>query len=119
MMKPTRILQVFSRMDRGGAETMIMTYYRNMDKSKIQFDFVVHTNEIGAFVNEILDLGGKIYRMPRYKLTNHFNYIRKWKELLEKHPEYKVIHGHYFTISALYFYAAKKFDIIKIGHSHN
>ena len=45
-MHPIRILHVFGRVDRGGAETMIMNLYRNIDKSLIQFDFAVHTNDI-------------------------------------------------------------------------
>ena len=42
MDKPIRVLQVMSSMNRGGAETMIMNIYRNIDRSKVQFDFVVH-----------------------------------------------------------------------------
>src|SRR5690554_3446236 len=113
-MQPVRVLQVFSRLDRGGAETMIMTFYRNLDKSKIQFDFVVHTNEKCVFDDEVKALGGKIYRMPRYTILNHLQYVRLWKKLLQKHPEYKIIHGHFFTISAVYFSVARKFNLIRI-----
>ena len=42
MSEPIRILNLFTIMNRGGAETMVMNYYRNVDKSKIQFDFMVH-----------------------------------------------------------------------------
>jgi glycosyltransferase involved in cell wall biosynthesis len=105
-------------MDRGGAETMIMSYYRNIDRSRIQFDFVVHTHEKCAFDDEIESLGGNIYRFPRYNLKNHFQYVKLWKDLLKGHPEYKIIHGHYFTISAIYFAVAGKFNTIRIGHSH-
>ena len=115
---PIRVLQVFSSMDRGGAETMIMTYYRNIDRNKVQFDFVVHTNKKCAFDDEIQSLGGRIYQMPRYNLKNHFKYVQLWKDLLNAHPEYKIIHGHYFTISAIYFSVAKNFNKIRIGHSH-
>ena len=51
-------------MNRGGAETMIMNYYRNIDRSKVQFDFLVHREEKGAYEDEIKSLGGNIYRMP-------------------------------------------------------
>ncbi len=116
--KPIRVLQVFARMDRGGSETMIMNYYRNIDKEKVQFDFVVHTDDVCAFDKEIENLGGRIFHLPRYTLKNHFQYIKLWKDLLKSHPEYKIIHGHYFSISAIYFFIAKKFDTIKIAHSH-
>ena len=37
-----RVLHVVTDMNRGGLETMIMNYYRNIDRKKIQFDFLVH-----------------------------------------------------------------------------
>ena len=65
MDKPIRVLQVMSSMNRGGAETMIMNIYRNIDRSKVQFDFVVHTNKKSDYEDEILSLGGKVYSVPR------------------------------------------------------
>lgn len=53
-----RVLHVIGKMDRGGAETMIMNYYRNIDRSKIQFDFLVHTEKKGDYDDEIIYLGG-------------------------------------------------------------
>ena len=41
-MKPIRILHVVTYMGRGGLETMLMNYYRQIDRSKVQFDFLVH-----------------------------------------------------------------------------
>lgn len=116
--QPIRILQVFSRMDKGGAETMIMTYYRKIDRTKVQFDFLVHTDDECAFDDEIEKLGGKIFRFPRYTAKNHFQYQRKWKQFLAGHPEYKIVHGHFFTISAVYFPIARKMNRICIAHSH-
>jgi len=119
MKYPIRVLQVFSRMDRGGSESIIMNFYRNIDRSKVQFDFVVHTNEKCAFDEEIEALGGKIHRMPRYNGKNHFLYLLRWKKFLQEHNEYKVIHGHYFTISAIYFWMARKYNRICVAHSHS
>ena len=50
MKKPIRILQVFTIMDCGGAESMIMNYYRHIDRNKVQFDFLVHRKEKNTFV---------------------------------------------------------------------
>ncbi len=118
MNEPIRVLCVFSTLDRGGAETMCMNLYRHIDRAKVQFDFVKHTKDGGAYEDEIKSLGGKIYSAPRYKIYNHFQYVKWWKNFLSKHPEYKIIHGHYFTISAIYFHVAKKLGAITIGHSH-
>lgn len=58
-----RILHIVGKMDRAGAETMLMNLYRAIDRTEIQFDFVVFTQEKGDFDDEIESLGGKIYRI--------------------------------------------------------
>jgi len=47
--QPIRILQVLTIMNRGGAEAMIMNYYRNIYRNKVQFDFLLHRQEKGAY----------------------------------------------------------------------
>lgn len=117
--KPLRILQVFARMDRGGAETMIMELYRNIDRSKIQFDFVVHTTDKCAFDEEILALGGKIHRIPKYSGKNHFKYKKKWNNLFGSYPEYKIIHTHVRSTASIFLKIAKKYGLKTIAHSHS
>lgn len=65
MKDPLRVLQVVTHMNRGGLETMLMNYYRSIDREKVQFDFLVHRNERGAYDDEIEALGGRIFRLPR------------------------------------------------------
>ena len=60
---PIRVLNLFTIMDRGGAETMVMNYYRHIDRTKVQFDFLVHREQPGVYEDEIKALGGRIYRM--------------------------------------------------------
>ena len=86
-MSVNRILNVLGALDRGGAETLVMNIYRNIDKNKFQFDFVVHTNEIGAYEKEIKELGGKIYRLPKYRVYNHLKYKKEWNNFFKEHPE--------------------------------
>lgn len=113
-----RVLCVFSRLDRGGGESMCMSLYRKIDRSKVQFDFVKHTQLKGDFEEEILTLGGRIYEAPRYVVYNHVQYEKWWKRHFYEHPEHKIIHGHLFTISPIYFNIAHKDRRITIGHSH-
>lgn len=119
MQYPVRVLQVFSQMNRGGAETMIMNLYRNINRSKVQFDFIVHTDKKCAYDDEILSLGGKIFRVPRYNGKNHFQYIKTWKEFFITHPEYNIIHGHVRSTASIYLKIAKKFGLTTIAHSHS
>lgn len=60
-----RVLQVVTYMGRGGLETMLMNYYRHIDRSRVQFDFLVHRPFEADYDAEIRDMGGKIYRVSR------------------------------------------------------
>lgn len=119
MSNPIRILQVFRIMNRGGAETMIMNIYRNIDRSKIQFDFMVHTEDKGDFDDEINFLGGKIYRVPRYNGINHFKYKKTWNQFFSNHKEYKIIHGHILGPATIYLRIARNHGLTTIAHSHS
>ena len=97
---------------------MCMNLYRNIDRSKVQFDFVKHTPAKGAFEDEITSLGGRIFAAPHYKLYNHVQYMMWWKNFLRVHPEYRIVHGHFFTISAVFLGVAHRFRRFTIGHIH-
>ncbi len=115
-----RILQVIGVMNRGGAETMLMNIYRNIDRSRIQFDFVVHTEEKGAFDDEIKSLGGNIFHCPKYNGKNHFEYIKWWNDFFEKNSEnFTAVHGHIGSTASMYLSSAKKYSLFTIAHSHN
>ena len=43
MSEPIRILNVVGEMSPGGIETLIMNIYRNIDRTKVQFDFLQHS----------------------------------------------------------------------------
>lgn len=115
---PKRVLLVFGRMNRGGAETLAMNIYRNIDRSKLQFDFMVHTKEHCAYDDEIRTLGGKIYSVDQYNVLNHFRYVHQWKEFFKKHHEYRVIHAHMTGSAAVFLPIAKKAGCFAISHSH-
>ncbi len=120
MTEPIRILHVIGLMDRGGAETLIMNFYRNIDRSKVQFDFVENRDVEGAYDNEIRSLGGTIYRCPHYNGKNHFAYVRWWNAFLDEHAtKYRAIHGHLGSTAAIYLHLAKQRGLYTIAHSHN
>lgn len=119
MPEPIRVLQVFALMNRGGAETMIMNLYRSIDRSMVQFDFIVHIDEKCAYDDEIAALGGTIYRMPRYTGANHLHYKKVWHEFFQDHREYHIIHGHVRSTAAIYLKIAKRYGLTTIAHSHN
>ncbi len=119
MNQPLRILQVLTIMNRGGAETMIMNYYRNIDRTKVQFDFLLHRQAEGFFDEEIKSLGGKIYRMPAISPKNYFRYKKTLFLFFEEHPEYEIVHSHLNALSSIILQVAKSKKIpVRIAHSH-
>lgn len=118
-MEPIRILQVVTIMNRGGLETMLMNYYRQIDRNEIQFDFMVHRDEMGHYDEEILSMGGRIYRMPKIRPGNYREYFRLLDEFFNKHPEYRVVHSHINENSSFVLRAAKRAGVpCRIAHSH-
>lgn len=114
-----RVLHVLGGLERGGAETMVMNLYRKIDKSEIQFDFIVHTETKDAYYEEIISLGGKIYHCPKYKGKNHFAYKKWWKTFFQSHPEYRIVHGHVRSTASIYLKIARSEGLYAIAHSHS
>lgn len=124
--EPIRVLHVVGRMDRGGIETMIMNIYRNIDRDRVQFDFLSHFGREAAFNDEIRSLGGKIYEMPALRdetkiyFWRIFKYIKALKLFFKEHKEYNVIHCHMTNTASIYIPIAKKYGVkCCISHSHN
>ncbi len=115
-----RILQCVNDMHRAGLETMLMNYYRNIDRTKIQFDFLTHRPYRSDYDDEIESLGGKIYYAPRLYPNNYPKYFKWMSDFFKEHPEYKIVHSHIDAMSYLPLYAAKKAGVpIRIAHSHS
>ncbi|MBO0454017.1 glycosyltransferase family 1 protein [Candidatus Enterococcus murrayae] len=119
MSKPVRILQVVNRLDVGGAETFIMNVYRQMDREKVQFDFIVHGAKKGMYVEEVEQSGGRIFQAPNFKKKHLLSYKKWWQLFFSKHPEYKIIHSHIRTTTPIIFYVARKNGLMTISHSHS
>ena len=114
-----RVLHVVTKMDAAGIETLLMTFYRQMDRSKVQFDFLVHRNSEGFYDNEILKMGGRIYSVPSLHPFHHNKYINSLNCFFASHPEYKIVHSHINTFSMYVLRAAKEAGIpVRIAHSH-
>lgn len=119
MDKPIRILQITGGMDMGGIENFIMNIYRNIDRTKVQFDFLIHQEKKQIFEDEILSLGGKIYRISSFGKVGHFGYLKALHKFFIEHLEYKIVHSHYNAVSGIILKEAKKCKVKKtISHSH-
>lgn len=117
-MEPIRILHVVTYMGRGGLETMIMNYYRHIDRSAVQFDFLVHREFQADYDDEIATLGGRIYRLPQL-IPWSGSYKKALNQFFADHPEYRIVHVHQDCLSSVILRAAKQRGVpIRIAHSH-
>ena len=103
-----RVLQVLGGTGLGGAESRVMDLYRSIDRTRIQFDFAVHTTQKGFFDDEIRALGGNIYALPRFQGYNLFAYRKAWKRFFAEHAGYAFVHGHMTSTASVYLPLAKQ-----------
>ncbi|MEC1157485.1 glycosyltransferase family 1 protein [Cytobacillus horneckiae] len=114
-----RVLHVVSSMGRGGAETLIMNVYRQMDRSKCQFDFITHSHGENDYNQEIRRLGGDIYQIDSLGLVGPKQYLKRLKDVM-KIREYDAVHAHTDYQAGFPALAAKQLGIAtRICHSHS
>lgn len=115
-----RILQSVSNMNRAGTETMLMNYYRHMDRERVQFDFLCNKSKPGAYDAEIEALGGRIFRSPGFNPFRYHRYLAYMHRLLSEHPEYKILHSHNSSLGVYPLFAAKREGVeTRIAHVHS
>lgn len=108
-----RVLHVVGAMNMGGTETMLMNIYRNIDRSKVQFDFISYTDKESYYDEEIKQLGGKIIKL------NRSNSIKELCNVIKKNGPYDIVHAHTLFNCGIAMKAAKKYGIkIRISHAH-
>lgn len=115
-----RVLQDVSHMDRAGIETILMRYYSYIDRTKIQFDFLINKNKQGAYDEKIKNMGGRLFYTPGLnplKLKKYKNYVQS---ILKENPEIKILHAHNDAMEYPALLAAKEINFpIRISQSHN
>lgn len=112
-----RVLHVVGKMDRAGAETMLMNLYRHIDRTQIQFDFITFTDELGDYDAEIIALGGKIIPIIG---SNPIERMIKLRQFLKQNSEYKIVHAHMLLSNAFHLLAAKHAGVThRISHAHS
>lgn len=104
----------------GGMESVIMNFYRHLDRNRVQFDFLCNT-EIVAHEKEILSLGGTIYRIPA-RSKDRKAFAKALDDFFKNHAsEYKAIWFNTCSLANIdYLKKAKQYGIpTRIIHCHN
>lgn len=118
-----RVLHITEMLSAAGIESFIMNMYRNIDRNKVQFDFLVLRNEEEFYDEEIKSLGGKkyyVYSNIKNTWLRILDEAHQIEEFLKTHP-YEIVHIHYTTpLRAPYLLAAKKAGVAtRIYHAHS
>lgn len=78
----------------GGIESRLLDWYRNIDRSKVQFILIKLNNEDStANMQEFLQLGGKFYNLPSFSLRNYLNFCKRIKQVIID-ERIDVVHVH-------------------------
>lgn len=114
---PIRVAVVMGKMLGGGVESIVMNYYRHINRDRFQFDFLVDEDSTLIPRNEIESLGGRVFVIPPYQQV-----VRYQKELERLYIQegWKIVHSHINALSVFPLRAAKKAGVpIRIAHSHS
>ncbi len=111
-----KIAQIVGKWVGAGAESVVMTYFRSIDKRQFKFDFICESDSSNIPYEAIEKLGGKVIIVPPYENTN--KYVKELSIIL-KNGNYDIVHSHTNELSYLSLKAAKKAKIpVRIAHSH-
>ena len=120
MGEPIRVLHILQRMEAGGTQALLMNIYRKIDRTKVQFDFLVVYKEKQFYDDEIEKMGGHVYKLSFREDLNLPKFQKDLAVFFAQHHEYKIVHCHAYTIGYFCLKAAKKAGIpVRIAHSHN
>ncbi len=120
MSEPVRVLHVLHSMNCGGAEALIMNLYRSVNREKVQFDFLVNVFDRMFYEDEIMSLGGRIFRMPFLTKVTPLIYERDLYRFFKTHSEIGIVHSHLETTTGLILKQARRAGVpVRIAHSHN
>lgn len=117
MTNPIRVAQIVGKMNGGGVEAVVMNYYRHIDRSKVQFDFLVDSDSTLIPREEIESLGGRVFEVPPYQ---HVVEYQRELQRLFKQEGWKIVHSNINALSVFPLRAAKKAGVpVRIAHSHS
>lgn len=115
--EPIVVAQIMGKWVGGGVEAVIMNYYRHIDRTKVQFDFICDEDSTNIPYDEIKNLGGHVILCPPYqKLPKYLKFLKQ----LFREKKYAIVHSNINTLSVFPLYAAKKAGVpVRIAHSHS
>ncbi|MBR0093200.1 MAG: glycosyltransferase, partial [Lachnospiraceae bacterium] len=116
-----RVLHVLGALNMGGAESRTVELYRAIDRSRVQFDFLVHTDARGGdradtssealmatrapqhFDDIVRESGARVFAVPRFHGTNYAAYRKALRSFFGSHRgDWVAVHGHMTSTASVY-----------------
>lgn len=117
MSEPLRVLQIMGIVESGGVEAVIMNYYRHIDKSKVQFDFVMHKGGNTNYIDAVKSIGARVYVITPYT-KNLFTFTYDIYKIIKK-GHYDIVHSNMNSLSVFPLFAAWLAGArVRILHNH-
>lgn len=116
--RPIRVAQVVGPVLLAGVDTVVMNYYRNIDRKRIQFDFIMDGYQKTPIDEEIEAMGGRVFKVEPYA-KNMLKSMQQYYQIFHEN-HYPIVHSHMNTLSVFPLFEAWRATIpIRIAHSHS
>ena len=117
VINPIRVAHIMGKMASGGVEAVVMNYYRHIDRTKVQFDFIIDEDSTVVPYDEIESMGGRVYKVPPYQKPAAYHSALVG---LFRGNKYSIVHSHINTLSIFPLFAAMRADVpVRIAHNHS
>ena len=119
-----KVLYFVDRMLKGGIQSLVIEIVKNINKEKVQIDFLLlDDGKEYELENTLKDLGCKIYKLNGIWINtplDFFKYKKALDNFFKEHNDYDVVHMHSSSKNYMVLKKAKKYGIpVRIAHSHN
>lgn len=91
-MEIINILILVTELERDIFSSVIRSYVKNIDPEKIKFDFLVSKKEEGAYEEEFIKLGYRVFHLNSEGSDS--KYKSEFISFLRKHDDYKIVHSY-------------------------
>ncbi|MGN1058434.1 MAG: glycosyltransferase, partial [Candidatus Avelusimicrobium sp.] len=118
-MKPLRVLQIISNLEQGsGVAQVVLNWHRNIDTTKVQFDYLCFKTSDTYLENEIIQKGSNVYCIPYKGIAHSFSFIKQSIIFFKEH-RYQILHSHITHLNLIFYPLAKIFGVKHIiQHAH-
>lgn len=90
---PKHILHVLGALEYGGVPMMLLNFYRHIDRSRYQFDFLHYAGDV-PYHDEIRAMGGRIFKVPSMGKAGLVGYVKALRRVMAAEGPFEAVHIH-------------------------